>query len=531
MNMNRSRKTASTISTFLNPIKRSLGIKKSNSRGTNALFRAISAEDWELVITVCDTKPYKAERWHNAVGFFDAHRSSKILPLHQACIFHPTKDAIHHIIQAYPEALRATESGYGRVPLHIACHSNASFDCIRELASQYPAASVERDIIGRVPLHYALSNGAASEIVEELLKASAEAYGSGGKQRICSVSDFNGWLPIHVACFMGASARVLNMLVKAYPEGVDCITKKNSTPMSLLRGISLSPQKKEALEAILLRSKNKQSVKYAARISPARTDMDKVVRMSDETCSKGVTLEIDEDETSSLSSMEATTATVRTGTTNKRRELSRRHLQFGGDTMRVGPPPEMANLRPMTVIEGVPGHHNESSAAPRPPHTSLLPTHEAYGGVGGNSSNHLKNFSSIPLPLVTRASTDTSNPSNPSVGAIGGTGGGGPAPGRQNPFGDPGKTQTQGLMYPPPRQGPSTAPALPPRHETAPGPGPGPIPSSMSSMQQKSSIGPLNRLRSRSSSGTASGSRISNSSDSHETKPIFQPITSTAVFC
>ncbi len=466
---------------------------------------------------MCDTKPYKAERWHNAVGFFDAHRSSKILPLHQACIFHPTKDAIHHIIQAYPEALRATESGYGRVPLHIACHSNASFDCIRELASQYPAASVERDIIGRVPLHYALSNGAASEIVEELLKASVDAYGSGGKRRICSVADFNGWLPIHVACFMGASARVLNMLVKAYPEGVDCITKKNSTPMSLLRGISLSPQKKEALEAILLRSKNKQSVKYAARISPARTDMDKVVRMSDETCSKGVTLEIDEDETSSLSSMEATTATVRTGTTNKRKDLSRRHLQFGGDTMRVGPPPEMANLRPMTVIEGVPGHHNQSSGPPPPPPTSLLPTHDAYGDVGGNG-NHLKNFSSTPLPLVTRASTDPSS---------------GPAAGRQNPFGEPAKAQAHGgggVLYPPPRQGPPPAGALPPRHETAPGPvsGPGPIPASMS-MQK--SIGPLNRLRSRTSSGTAVGSRISTSSDSNEPKPIFQPITSTAVFC
>lgn len=486
MNMNRSRKTASTISTFLNPLKRSLGLKKSSSRGTNALFRAISAENWELVVTVCDTKPYKAEKWHNAVGFFDAHRSSKILPLHQACIFHPTKDAIHHIIQAYPDALRATESGYGRVPLHIACHSNASFDCIRELATQYPAASVERDIIGRVPLHYALSNGAAAEIVEELLKASVEAYGMEGKRRICSVTDFNGWLPIHVACFMGASARVLNMLVKAYPEGVDCATKKNSTPMSLLRGISLSPQKKEALEAILLRSKNKQSVKYAARISPARTDMDKVVRMSDETCSKGVTLEIDEDETSSLSSMEATTATVRTGTTtNKRRDLSRRHLQFGGDAIRAAPPPEMAHLTQ---------HHT---------HTSLLPTHDVYG-EGGDGGQRLKNYTSVPLPLTL---PEQQRDKNTISGIEAGRGGGGPVDtsavtARENPFAEP--TKSGDVMYP----------SLPPQE--------GPLLNSV----RKPMV--LDRLRSRTSS--TAGSRVSLPSD-NEPKPIFQPITSTAVFC
>ncbi len=359
MNMSRSRSTASTISTFLNPLKRSLGLKKS-SRGTNALYRAISAENWELVISICVAKPYKAEKWHNAVGFFDAHRSSKILPLHQACIFHPTKDAIHHIIQAYPHALRATESGYGRVPLHIACHSNASPECIHELAVLFPAASVERDIIGRVPLHYALSNGAATDVVEELLNAATQAYGSEGKRKICSVADFNGWLPVHVACFMGASAKVLSMLINAYPEGADSRTKKNSTPMTLLKGISLSPQKKEALESILLRRMN-SSVKYAARISPARTDIEKVVRMSDETCSKGVTLEIDEGETSSLSSMEGTTATVRTGTTNKRRELPRKHLQFGGERRRISPPPEW------------------SSPNDAPRHLpSLLPTHTVY---------------------------------------------------------------------------------------------------------------------------------------------------------
>mmetsp|Transcript_26351 Transcript_26351/g.39048 ORF Transcript_26351/g.39048 Transcript_26351/m.39048 type:complete len:477 (-) Transcript_26351:70-1500(-) len=368
MNMSRSKSAASTISTLLNPIKKRLGLKKS-SRGTNALFRAISAENWELVISICESKPYKAERWHNAVGFFDAHRSSKILPLHQACIFHPTVHAVKHIIQAYPMALRSKESGYGRVPLHIACHSNASFECIHELLSHFPAASIDRDLIGRVPLHYALSNGATKEIVEELLDAACQAYGSNanGRREICSVADFNGWLPIHVACFMGASPQVIAVLVKAFPEGVAMATRKNSTPLTLLRGISISPQKRDELESIL--TQKKKPVKYAARISPARTNIDQVARMSDETCSRGVTLEIDEDETSSLSSMEGTAATVRTGTTKYKTSstMPRKQLQFGGESRPHDAPP------PMQTRLGV-----GSSLPPIYSPSTLLPTHGAY---------------------------------------------------------------------------------------------------------------------------------------------------------
>ena len=427
MNMSRpksqTRPTASTISTFFIPVKKKL--QRKSSRGTNALYRAISAEEWELVVSICESKPYKAEKWHNALGFFDAHRSSKILPLHQACIFHPPRDAIKHIIQAYPYALRSKESGYGRVPLHIACHSNAAHECIQDLLSHYPAASVDRDLIGRVPLHFALSNGATFEIVEDLINAAAQTYNTKafGRQAICSTKDFNGWLPIHVACFMGAPARVISLLVKSYPEGVDTRTNKNSTPVSLLRSITISPDKRSELEAILSRKK-KQSVKYAARISPARTDIEKVVRMSDETCSfsKGVTLEIDEDETSSLSSMD----TLRTGKT-KNKIAVKKQLQFGADattsrrkvdggigvgvggTARPGPPPQNqmsrldqhqhqhANLHPNGNINidngrnvGNPFTNTPISTAVT--RTALLPTHAVYG----ENPNIITDHSEIP---------------------------------------------------------------------------------------------------------------------------------------
>ncbi len=369
MNMTKSRSgTASTISTILNPIKKTFGIKKRLSkRGTNALFRAISAEKWELVCTICDSKPYKAEAWHNAVGFFDAHRSSKILPLHQACIFHPTKDAVVHIIQAYPHALQSKETGYGRVPLHIACHSNASLACIEALVEHHPGGTLEQDIIGRVPLHYALSNGASYDIVKTLMDAAVQVSGLDGLRYICSVADFNGWLPVHVACFMGASAQVLSALVNAYPEGVDAETKKKSTPGGLLKAISMSPQKKNVLESILL-TKGDESSLYASR--PARTNIEKVVRMSDETCSKGVTLEIDEDETSSLSSMEVSTRT--------RKSKSRRRLTY--DEYKANGP---AGVNRSLLMN----HSPQLVSSYRSPSSPQLPTHSVYDQLGSASSS------------------------------------------------------------------------------------------------------------------------------------------------
>lgn len=381
MNMSSSRSTASTISTFFNPIKKKLGWKKS-SRGTNSLYRAISGENWDIVITVCNAKPYKAEKWHNAVGFFDAHRSSKILPLHQACIFHPTQDAIRAIVQAYPFALRAKESGYGRVPLHIACHSNASYECICELIQSYPAASLERDSIGRVPLHYALSNGAAEEVVEELLNAAVESHGDSGRRQVCSATDFNGWLPIHVACFMGASARVLSMIVKAYPEGVDAETKKKSTPMTLLNGISLSPQKKSTLEAVLLRSQSKPKTQFSS--NSARTDIDRVARMSDETCSRGVTLEIDEGETSSLSSMEETATVRRAQGVGKQTK----QLQFGYEGKKVG-----------GTSPSIPPAKKELNAS-----SALLPTHNVYSNNEQSSPSNIRSGSQLSHPYQPKES-------------------------------------------------------------------------------------------------------------------------------
>lgn len=259
--------------------------------------------------------------------------------------------------------MQSKESGYGRVPLHIACHSNASIECIQTLVDHYPDAAIEQDIIGRVPLHYALSNGASFEIVALLLGAARNVAGSDGYRILCSVADFNGWLPIHVACFMGASPEVLQLIVEAHPDGIDVKTKKNSTARGLLKGISMNEEKKEVLDSILMNRGNMNLVvghhrvhsmdtqvlsnsqhsagsgfrgryKYASRVSPAKTNMEKVVRMSDETCSMGVTLEINEDETSSLSSLETSRTGLKPSRSTSKRRLAamESHLENTGDT-------------------------------------------------------------------------------------------------------------------------------------------------------------------------------------------------------
>jgi len=253
-------RSSSTLSTVRRTLRRSRSNRSRSSgsinkpRGTNSLFRAISAENWELVVELCDVKPYKAESWHSAPGFFDAHRSSTILPLHQACVFHPPKVAISRLIRAYPHGTMSKESGYGRLPLHIACHSSACMEAIRVLLMQCPSSSYVQDNLGRVPLHYALSNGSTIELVRELLISASEAAGEQGLVGCASAADFNGWVPLHVACHMCASIEVIRLLVQAFPAGTEAMTKKGSTPLALVRGLSVPEPRRLLMEAVLLRT-------------------------------------------------------------------------------------------------------------------------------------------------------------------------------------------------------------------------------------------------------------------------------------
>ncbi len=295
-------KGESYLSYLLFPLKNALGlISPSHAAGTNSLFRAISDENWDQVITICKRKPSEAAEWQNIVArFFErpiniekVKKSSKsnedgappppppsrpvlsrMLPLHYACMFRtnpPTSDAILQLIKAYPNALLTAEGAYGRLPLHVACHPDASPVCIHELIAHYPDGLFERDAVGRVPLHYALSNSSSIDVLEEIL-LQASLYDEGhtqedGLKRLCGMSDANGWLPLHVACSTWESSsesspnvsvqkmEILRSLVDAYPEAVDCVTNKESLPRSLLEAkfnLNSSSRTKEEIQAIFL---------------------------------------------------------------------------------------------------------------------------------------------------------------------------------------------------------------------------------------------------------------------------------------
>lgn len=318
MNLNNRNvpRASSTLSTVRRSIRKSRSGRSRNGgankpRGTNSLFRAISAENWELVVELCEVKPYKAESWHAAPGFFDAHRSSTILPLHQACVFHPPRIALTKLIRAYPHAAAAKESGYGRVPLHIACHSSASMDAIQALLLQNPSSSFNQDNLGRVPLHYALSNGSTIELVRELLISASEAGGQQGLIGCTSAVDFNGWLPLHVACHMCASVDTIRLLVQAFPEGVDKKTKKGSTPLALVRGLSVPEHKRLTMEAVLLRTEENPPVDDLKR-KPHEIQKLEDIGNESVTGSRQMRLDLDGD-ASSLSSMD----TAQTGLSHK----------------------------------------------------------------------------------------------------------------------------------------------------------------------------------------------------------------------
>jgi len=324
-------------------------------------------------VELCEQKSYKAESWHAAPGFFDAHRSSTILPLHQACVFHPPKIAISRLIRAYPHGTMAKESGYGRVPLHIACHSSACMESIQSLLMHCPASSYVQDNLGRVPLHYALSNGSTIDLVRELLISASEAAGTQGLIGCASASDFNGWVPLHVACHMCSSIDVIRLLVQAYPEGINAKTKKGSTPIALVRGLSVAEPKRLLMESVLLGTEIDPPPKDDLKRRPEdRLILEDIgsVTVGD---SKEMNLDLDNDGGSSMSSMDDVSAMM---------SVSSRSRAGSRDSLGGG----VKNLN--GSIHSTRGQEQQN----------YLPTHRAYNNVVSSGGGSISNRSVATAP-------------------------------------------------------------------------------------------------------------------------------------
>ena len=96
------------------------------------------------------------------------------LPLHAACSFQATRDAIDALLRAYPPG-SSHANGVGNLPLHQAVMWQASLEVVEVLLLHYPEGASVRNNYGALPLHLAASNNAPSEIIKLLIDAYPDA--------------------------------------------------------------------------------------------------------------------------------------------------------------------------------------------------------------------------------------------------------------------------------------------------------------------------------------------------------------------
>lgn len=192
---------------------------------SSPLSSAITSEEWERVVQLCNGSPKEAKKWTIRQGLFEGIKDANVLPIHEALVAGAPYRIIEALIHAYPNCVFCKEGSYQRLALHCACRKNAVPEVVDMLLRQYADAALTPDSLGRLPLHYALSNGANPPIIDCLLKHrpnSARGF------------DKRGWTPLHVACGVGANVSVIKSILDCYPEAVLMRTNKGSTAKQCL---------------------------------------------------------------------------------------------------------------------------------------------------------------------------------------------------------------------------------------------------------------------------------------------------------
>jgi len=189
------------------------------------LSSAITQEQWERVVQLCQGSPKEAKKWTTRHGLFEGIKDANVLPIHEALVAGAPYPIIEALVNAYPDCVFCKESSYQRLPLHCACRKNALPDVVDLLLRKYADGALTPDSLGRLPLHYALSNGANPNIINCILRHrpnSARGF------------DKRGWTPLHVACGVGADISVIKSIIDCYPEAVLMRTNKGSTAKQCL---------------------------------------------------------------------------------------------------------------------------------------------------------------------------------------------------------------------------------------------------------------------------------------------------------
>ena len=96
------------------------------------------------------------------------------LPLHAACSFQATREAVDALLRAHPPGA-AHPNGVGNLPLHQAAMWQAGADVVEALLLHHPGGASVRNNYGSLPLHLAASNDAGIEVVKLLVDAYPDA--------------------------------------------------------------------------------------------------------------------------------------------------------------------------------------------------------------------------------------------------------------------------------------------------------------------------------------------------------------------
>mmetsp|Transcript_12625 Transcript_12625/g.15909 ORF Transcript_12625/g.15909 Transcript_12625/m.15909 type:complete len:815 (+) Transcript_12625:42-2486(+) len=160
------------------PTRSTKGTTPKMTSHKSALFEFIENEKWDKVVRIAETNLAEVSKWSvltpsNTKDDGTKNVLCRCLPLHATCSHNPPESVMRILMEAYPEAVRATDST-GRLPLHHACCHGASERVIELLLMSHPESLNVKDIWGRTPLATAESSSLNSknkiQIIDALLK-------------------------------------------------------------------------------------------------------------------------------------------------------------------------------------------------------------------------------------------------------------------------------------------------------------------------------------------------------------------------
>jgi hypothetical protein len=122
------------------------------------LSTAITSEQWERVVQICNTQPSAAKTWTTRHGLFEGIKDASVLPIHEALVAGAPFEIIEALLFAYPDCVFCKESSYQRLPLHCACRKNAMLDVVDLLLTKYADAALTADSLGRLPCTFCLQH-------------------------------------------------------------------------------------------------------------------------------------------------------------------------------------------------------------------------------------------------------------------------------------------------------------------------------------------------------------------------------------